>query len=70
MGRDALARVAACVSKVDRQERTLPRWGLVTHLFDHQVHHRGQVTTLLSPRETDVGAVHAAGQCGLSVRSA
>ena len=44
------------VSKVDRRERTVPRWVLVTHLFNHQTHHRGQVTTLLSQRGLDVGS--------------
>jgi uncharacterized damage-inducible protein DinB len=44
------------VSKVDGQERTVPRWVLVTHLFNHQTHHRGQVTTLLSQRGIDVGS--------------
>ena len=43
------------VSKVDGRERTVPRWALVTHLFNHQTHHRGQVTTLLSQRKIDVG---------------
>jgi len=43
------------VSKVDGKERTVPRWVLVTHLFNHQTHHRGQVTTLLSQRGIDVG---------------
>jgi uncharacterized damage-inducible protein DinB len=28
--------------------RTLPHWLLVTHLFNHQTHHRGQLTTLLN----------------------
>jgi uncharacterized damage-inducible protein DinB len=27
--------------------RTLPHWLLVTHLFNHQTHHRGQLTTVL-----------------------
>jgi uncharacterized damage-inducible protein DinB len=44
------------VSKVDGQERTVPRWVLVTHLFNHQTHHRGQVTTLLSQMGIDVGS--------------
>ncbi len=26
----------------------LPRWILVTHLMNHQTHHRGQLTTLLT----------------------
>lgn len=29
--------------------------GLLTHLFNHQTHHRGQVTTLLSQADGDVG---------------
>ena len=35
-------------SNVDQRTRTLPTWVLVTHLFNHQTHHRGQLTTLLS----------------------
>lgn len=42
-------------SKVDGRRRTVPRWVLVTHLFNHQTHHRGQVTTLLSQMGLDVG---------------
>lgn len=43
-------------SKVDGRERTVPRWALVTHLFNHQTHHRGQVTTLLSQQGVDMGS--------------
>jgi uncharacterized damage-inducible protein DinB len=43
-------------SKVDGRERTVPRWALVTHLFNHQTHHRGQVTTLFSQRGVDIGS--------------
>lgn len=32
-----------------------PTWLLVTHMFNHQTHHRGQVTTLLSQHGIDVG---------------
>ncbi len=28
--------------------RTRPHWLLVTHLFNHQTHHRGQITALLN----------------------
>lgn len=33
-----------------------PAWLLVTHLFNHQTHHRGQITTLLSQQGIDIGA--------------
>jgi uncharacterized damage-inducible protein DinB len=34
-------------SNVDGKTRILPTWVLVTHMFNHQTHHRGQVTTLI-----------------------
>ena len=43
-------------SKVDRRSRTVPRWVLVAHVFNHQTHHRGQVTTLLSQMGHDMGS--------------
>lgn len=43
-------------SRVDGRERTVPRWVLATHLFNHQTHHRGQVTTLLTQQGVDIGA--------------
>ena len=43
-------------SKIDGKTRTLPKWTLVTHMFNHQTHHRGQVTTLLSQIDLDIGA--------------
>ena len=36
-------------------ERSHPTWIAVTHLFNHQTHHRGQVTTLLAQSGVDVG---------------
>ncbi|WNZ22537.1 damage-inducible protein DinB [Leptolyngbya sp. NK1-12] len=42
-------------SGVDGKSRTLPHWLLVTHLFNHQTHHRGQLTTLLSQLGYDPG---------------
>jgi uncharacterized damage-inducible protein DinB len=42
-------------SKVDGISRTLPQWVLVAHMFNHQTHHRGQVTTLLSQMGLDIG---------------
>ncbi|MBV1695974.1 MAG: DinB family protein [Hyphomicrobiales bacterium] len=41
------------------KELTRPRWVLVTHMFNHQTHHRGQVHCLLTqygrkPAATDI----------------
>jgi uncharacterized damage-inducible protein DinB len=36
-------------------ERRHPAWVAMTHLFNHQTHHRGQVTTLFSQQGLDVG---------------
>lgn len=46
-------------SNVDNKTRTLPVWILATHMFNHQTHHRGQVTTLIKqlgyePGVTDI----------------
>ena len=42
-------------SNVDGRTRETPTWRLVVHLFNHQTHHRGQVTTLLSQLGIDPG---------------
>ena len=34
----------------------VPMWIAVTHFFNHQTHHRGQITTLLSQLGRDAGA--------------
>ncbi|PQA88512.1 DinB family protein [Hyphococcus luteus] len=41
------------------REITLPRWVLITHFFNHQTHHRGQVHAMLTaagakPDDTDI----------------
>lgn len=43
-------------SKAYQAHYTRKAWLLVAHLFNHQTHHRGQVTTLLSQFGLDVGA--------------
>lgn len=43
-------------SQVDGRQHTHPRWFLVVHLFQHQVHHRGQLTTLLSQLGVEYGS--------------
>lgn len=36
-------------------QRAHPMWQAMTHFFNHQTHHRGQVTTLLMQAGVDVG---------------
>jgi uncharacterized damage-inducible protein DinB len=50
-----LAEPLTYTSKIDGKTRTVPKWVLVTHMFNHQTHHRGQVTTLLSQMGLDIG---------------
>lgn len=42
-------------SIVNPQPRTYPMWLAVTHFFNHQTHHRGQLTTLLMQGGIDPG---------------
>jgi uncharacterized damage-inducible protein DinB len=42
-------------SNVDGKTRRLPAWVLVTQMFNHQTHHRGQVTTLIRQYGIDPG---------------
>ena len=43
-------------SQMDGITRVLAQWILVVHLFNHQIHHRGQLTTLLTQLGHDPGA--------------
>ncbi len=43
-------------SKVDGRERTVPNWALLTHVFNHQTHHRGQICTALTQMGHDIGS--------------
>jgi uncharacterized damage-inducible protein DinB len=52
---DWLEQPLTYTSAIDRKTRTLPRWLLLTHMFNHQTHHRGQLTTLLSQMGLDPG---------------
>lgn len=52
---DWLAHPITYVSPADRRTRVLPAWLLVTHLFNHQTHHRGQLSTLLTQSGYDIG---------------
>ena len=51
-----LAEPLIYTSKIDGKVRTVPKWALVAHMFNHQTHHRGQVTTLLSQMGLDIGS--------------
>lgn len=42
-------------SGVDGKTRTLPAWVLVSHMFNHQTHHRGQASTLIHQLGRDPG---------------
>ena len=42
-------------SFVNPARRCYPMWIAVTHFFNHQTHHRGQLTTLLSQCNVDYG---------------
>ena len=52
---DWLGRKTTITSVIDGRRRTLPLWVFVTQMFNHQTHHRGQITTLLSQMGHDVG---------------
>ncbi|MFT6582096.1 MAG: putative damage-inducible protein DinB [Alphaproteobacteria bacterium] len=43
-------------SMVDGNTRTAPAWTMVVHMFNHQTHHRGQLTTLFNQMGVDIGA--------------
>ena len=43
------------VSVINPATSSYPRWVVVVHFFNHQTHHRGQVTTLLSQLGLDPG---------------
>lgn len=45
----------AYTSIVNPQPRKCALWFAVAHFFNHQTHHRGQLTTLLSQRGIDPG---------------
>ena len=53
-------------SNVDGKQRSVPYWSLVHHIFHHQTHHRGQLTTLLSQLGIDFGSTDIPFMPGLS----
>ena len=52
---DDLAGELTYTSVVNPEPRRYPLWFAVAHFFNHQTHHRGQLTTLLFQRGIDPG---------------
>jgi uncharacterized damage-inducible protein DinB len=52
---ETLAGELTYISIVNPQPRSYPMWIAVTHFFNHQTHHRGQLTTLLMQNGVDPG---------------
>jgi uncharacterized damage-inducible protein DinB len=50
-----LERTLHYTSIVDPAPRSLPFWLALTHFFNHQTHHRGQLTTLMFQAGVDPG---------------
>jgi uncharacterized damage-inducible protein DinB len=50
-----LSRTLHFTSAVNPQPRSYPLWFAAVHFFNHQTHHRGQITTLLSQHGIDPG---------------
>ena len=51
---ESLAGTIRIVRKGAAQD--LPLWWIATHLFNHQTHHRGQITTLFTQQGCDPGS--------------
>ncbi len=55
LNEEQLATPLRFTSAVQRRECVFPLWHAATHFFNHQTHHRGQVTTLLHQCGYEVG---------------
>ena len=55
LGEDDLRHTFEYVSIVDPQPRSLILWKAMLHFFNHQTHHRGQLTTLMNQLGYDSG---------------
>jgi uncharacterized damage-inducible protein DinB len=55
LDRTRLADALTFTSVVDGVTRSLPRWVMLTQMFNHQTHHRGQATVLLKQLGADPG---------------
>jgi len=55
------------VSVMTGKPMTLPLWAAVMHLFNHQIHHRGQLTALLSRLGEDYGDIDLVWMPGVAI---
>ncbi len=55
LDRAKLGETLTFTSMIDGVTRSLPRWAMVTQMFNHQTHHRGQATTLIKQLGVDPG---------------
>ncbi len=55
LDRAGLGETLTFTSMIDGVTRSLPRWAMVTQMFNHQTHHRGQATTLIKQLGVDPG---------------
>lgn len=54
-------------TRSDNIEYAFPLWVCVAHLFNHQTHHRGQITTLLEQLGVDFGVTDLPKMPGLEI---
>ncbi len=55
LDRAGLGETLTFTSRIDGVTSSLPRWAMVTQMFNHQTHHRGQATTLLKQLGVEPG---------------
>jgi uncharacterized damage-inducible protein DinB len=65
LGDAALAGDLVYTSMVRPEPRRIPLWAALTHFFNHQTHHRGQLTTLLFQAGRDPGVTDLLWQPGV-----
>ncbi|WCL50611.1 DinB family protein [Leptospira sp. GIMC2001] len=51
-----LTRILSYKGIANPKPRQYPIWFVLSHFFNHQTHHRGQITTLLSQMGLDIGS--------------
>jgi len=66
LNENTLNKIHTYTSNVDGKTRSVPYWSLVHHIFHHQTHHRGQLTTLLSQLGIDFGTTDIPFMPGIS----